>query len=161
MRVIRWENMQISVQKILKIIGIAIISVNIAGWILMLLFMFNFVHLNPDSAFHNLITSIWLGSFVVLGIFIIIYTLYTSVSKKQDTAPDMGHFPLRRLRSTLYIIDFIIFLIALLIMFMQNAHYSWLGAILFSISALMALVLLIGFGIYDLILYLSKSKKKD
>lgn len=145
-------------RKILKIIGIAIISVNLAGWILMLLFMFNFVHLNPDSAFHNLITSIWLGSFVGIVIFIIIYTLYTSVSKKHDTAPDTGHFPLRKLRSTLYITDFIVFLIALLIMFMQNVSYSWLGAILFSVSAVMALVLLIGFGIYDLILYFSKKK---
>lgn len=146
-------------QKILKTIGIVIITVNIIGWIIVLSGMFGLLPIQPDSAFQNFVISIWLGSFVALAVFIITYTVYTSASKKQDSTPEQG-FPLKRLRSALYIIDFIIFLIALLIMFMQNASYSWLGAVLFAVSALMALALLIGFGIYDLILYLSKSQKK-
>lgn len=145
-------------RKILKTIGIVIISVNLIGWIIILLSMFRYLPGTSDDIYHNFVIPIWLGSFVALAIFIIFYTLYTSASKKQDTTPEQNSFPLRKLRSTLYIIDFIIFLIALLIMFMQNISYSWLGAILFSVSAVMALILLIGFGIYDLILYFSKKK---
>jgi cellobiose-specific phosphotransferase system component IIC len=149
-------------QKILKAIGIAIITVNIIGWIIVLLSMLKYTAIIPDNIYHDFFIPAWLGSFVALAIFIILYTLYTSISKKQDSAPEPKNtsFPLRKLRSTLYIIDFIIFLIALLIMFMQNVSYSWLGAVLFSLSALMALVLLVGFGIYDLILYI-KSKKNQ
>ncbi len=143
-------------QKILKTIGIVIISVNITGWVIILLSMFKYLPGTFDDIYQNFIIPVWLGSFVALAVFIILYTLYTSAPKKQDTAPENGKWPLKRVRSILYTVTFIIFLIALLIMFMQNASYSWLGAILFSVSALMALVLLIGFGIYDLMQKFSK-----